>query len=66
MRWVGHDVRMEEGRGVYMVSVGRPEVKRPLGRSSRRWKERDPLSELDSAGSGYGPMAGFRGHGNEP
>jgi hypothetical protein len=26
-----------EGRGVYRVLVGRPEGKRPLGRSRRRW-----------------------------
>jgi len=29
--------RMGEGRGVYRVLVGRPEGKRPLGRSRRRW-----------------------------
>jgi hypothetical protein len=30
MRWVGHAARMGEGRGVYRVLVGRPEVERPL------------------------------------
>jgi hypothetical protein len=30
MRWAGHVARMEEGRGVYRVLVGRPEGKRPL------------------------------------
>jgi transcription termination factor 2 len=39
MRWVGHVARMEEGRGVYRVLVGRPEGKRPLGRPRRRWKD---------------------------
>jgi hypothetical protein len=29
---------MGEGRGVYRVLVGRPEGKRPLGRSRCRWK----------------------------
>ena len=29
-------VRMEEGRGVYRVLVGKPEGKRPLGRPRRR------------------------------
>jgi hypothetical protein len=29
---------MGEGRGVYRVSVGRPEGKRPLRRSRRRWE----------------------------
>jgi hypothetical protein len=31
MRWAGHVVRMEEGRGVYTVLDGRPKGKRPLG-----------------------------------
>jgi hypothetical protein len=28
-----------EGRGVYMVLVGRPEGKRPLERPRRRWED---------------------------
>jgi len=32
MRWEGHVTRMEEGRGAYVVSVGKPEGKRLLGR----------------------------------
>jgi hypothetical protein len=28
-----------EGRGVYRVSVGKPEGKRPLGRPRRRWED---------------------------
>jgi hypothetical protein len=39
MGWAGHVARMEEGRGVYRVLVGRPEVKRPLGRPRRRWED---------------------------
>jgi hypothetical protein len=31
--------RMEEGRGVHGVLVGRPEGKRPLGRPRRRWED---------------------------
>jgi hypothetical protein len=31
MRWAGHVACMGEGRGVYRVSVRRPEGKRPLG-----------------------------------
>jgi hypothetical protein len=38
MRWVGHVARMDAGRGVYRVLVGRPEVKRPLVRPRRRWE----------------------------
>jgi hypothetical protein len=36
MRWAGHVARMEEGRGVYRVLVGKLEGKRPLGRPTRR------------------------------
>jgi hypothetical protein len=38
MRLAGHVARMGEGRGVYRVLVGRPEGKRPLRRSRRRWE----------------------------
>ena len=31
--------RMEEGRGVHRVLVGKPEGKRPLGRSRLRWED---------------------------
>jgi hypothetical protein len=37
MRWAVHVARMSGRRGAYRVSVGRPEVKRPLGRRERRW-----------------------------
>jgi hypothetical protein len=37
MRWVGHVVRMGEGRKVYRVLVGKPEGKRSLGGSRRSW-----------------------------
>jgi hypothetical protein len=39
MRWTEHVARMEEGRGVYVVLVGRPEYKRPLGRPRRRLED---------------------------
>jgi len=39
MRWAGHVARMGERRGKYRVLVGKPEGKRPLGRSWRRWKD---------------------------
>jgi hypothetical protein len=38
-RWVGHVARMEEGRGAYMILVGRPAGRRPLGRPRRRWED---------------------------
>ena len=37
MRWAGHVARMGEEREVYRVLVGKPERKRPLGRTRRRW-----------------------------
>jgi len=36
MRWAGYVARMGEERGVYRVLVGKPEGRRPLGRSRRR------------------------------
>jgi hypothetical protein len=39
MRWAGHVARMGEGRGVYRVSVGMPEGKKPLERPRRRWED---------------------------
>jgi hypothetical protein len=39
MRWVGHVARTEKRRSVYMILVGRPKGKRPLGRSRRRWED---------------------------
>jgi hypothetical protein len=39
MRWAGHVTRMGEVRGAYIILVGRPEGKRPLGRPRRRWED---------------------------
>jgi len=39
MRWAMHVARMGEKRGVYRVLVGKPEGKKPLGRSKRRWED---------------------------
>jgi len=39
MSWAGHVERMGERRGVYMVLVGKPLGKRPLGRPKSRWKD---------------------------
>jgi hypothetical protein len=40
---------MGEGRGVYRVSVGKPEGKRPLGRPRHRWEDniRMDLQEVE-------------------
>jgi hypothetical protein len=55
MRWAGHVARLEEGRGVYRVLVGRPEVSRPLGRPRRRWEDniKMHLTEIGIDGSNW-------------
>jgi hypothetical protein len=37
MSWAGHVARMAEKRNPYRILMGKPEGKRPLGRSRRRW-----------------------------
>ena len=37
MGWAGHVARIDEERGVYRVLLGKPEVRRPLGRPRLRW-----------------------------
>ncbi|KAJ4435669.1 hypothetical protein ANN_18285 [Periplaneta americana] len=39
LRWAGLVARMGESRNAYRVLVGRPAVKRPLGRPRRRWED---------------------------
>jgi len=39
MRWVGHVARLGKRRGVYIVLIGKPEGKRPLGRPTHRWED---------------------------
>jgi hypothetical protein len=38
MRWVGHLACMGEGKGAYMMLVGKPVGKRPLGIPRHRWE----------------------------
>jgi hypothetical protein len=42
---------MGEGRGVYRVLVGKPEGKRPLGRTRRRWWN-NIKSDVEEVGCG--------------
>ena len=39
MRWTEHVTGIGERTGVYRVSAGKPEGKRPLGRPSRKWED---------------------------
>ena len=53
MRWARHVARMEEGRGVHRVMVGKPEGSRPLGRPRRRWED-NIKTDLQEVGGGFG------------
>ena len=53
MRWAGHVARMEEGRGVHKVLVGKPDGKRLLGRPRRRCEDNINM-DLEEVGRGYG------------
>jgi hypothetical protein len=51
MRWAGHVASKGETRGIYRVLVGKPEGKRPLGRT--RCKREDNLKmHLQEVGCG--------------
>ena len=39
LRWAGHVAHMEQSINSYTVLVGKPEGKRTLGRSRRRWED---------------------------
>ena len=45
--------RMDEGRGVHKVLVGKPEGRRPLGRLRRRWEDNIKM-DLQEVGKGCG------------
>jgi hypothetical protein len=51
MEWAGHVDRLGEGRGVYRVLVRKPEGKRPLGRTRRRWEDNIKV-DLQQVGCG--------------
>ena len=53
MKWAGHAARMEEGRGVHKVLVGKPDCKRPLGRPRRKWEDNIKM-DLQEVGRGCG------------
>ena len=54
MRWAGHVARMGERRVVYRVLVWKPEGKKPLGRSRRRWEDNIKMYLQEVGCGGYG------------
>jgi hypothetical protein len=74
MTWVGCVACMGDRRGVYGVSVGKPEGKRQLGRPRHRWEDnmkRDPKGGdvgawTGSIWLGIGQVVGTCECGNEP
>jgi hypothetical protein len=50
MRWAGH-VALWKRRDVYMVLVGKPDGKRQLGRTRRRWEDNIKM-DLQEVGCG--------------
>jgi hypothetical protein len=53
IRWAGHVARIGEVRGAYIILVGRPEGKGPLGRPNRRWEDN---IKMDFRGKGFGDV----------
>jgi hypothetical protein len=47
MRWAGRVARMGEKRNVYRLLVRKPEGKRPLGRTRRRWIDNIKMDLLE-------------------
>jgi hypothetical protein len=61
---------MGEVRGAYNILVGRPEGRRPLGRTRRTWEDNIKM-DLREIGFGdmdwiHGQVAGCCEHGDEP
>jgi hypothetical protein len=65
--------RVGQKRNAYLILVGKPEGRRPLGRPRRRWVdnvkmdlERMGWYGLERSGSGQGKVECSCEHGNEP
>jgi hypothetical protein len=52
---VGHVARMGDRTGIFRVLVGKPEGKRPLGRTRHRWEDniKMDLQEVGCEGMGW-------------
>jgi hypothetical protein len=56
MRWAGHVASMGEVIDAYNILVGKPEGRRPLGRSRRRWEDN---IKMDLREIGFGVWIGL-------
>ena len=63
VRWAGHVARVGDRRGSYIVLVGRPEGKRPLGRHRSRWEDniKRGLQEVGCGSMGWIYLAKGKG-----
>ena len=52
MRWAGHVARIRERRGAFRILVGRPDGKRTLGRTRRRWEDNIKM-DIQEVGGGH-------------
>ena len=52
----GHVACMGERRGVFRVSMGKPEEKRPLWRPRRRWEDNIKMDLMDLQEVGCGVL----------
>jgi hypothetical protein len=59
-RWAGHVARRGEERKVYRVLMGKPEVKRPLGRPRRRWEDGIRMDLREIGWGGYSGSSWLR------
>ena len=50
--WAGHVALREENKGVHRLLLGRPEGKRPFGRSRRRWENNNNKMDLQEVACG--------------
>jgi hypothetical protein len=56
VRWAGHVARMGAKRYAYRILVGKPEGKRPLGRTRCRWVDHSEVDLRDLREVGGGCM----------
>jgi ribosome biogenesis protein Tsr3 len=52
MKWTGHVARIGEKKNAYTILVGKPEGKRPVGRSRRSWVDNIKINVTELAWDG--------------